>query len=132
MGRTDGADLNDEATYAVNTTTLYKQEPDVEYTQEITFITAGNSAACGVQLDIGEEYILALGRLPEDLLNPDRSGQFTVGLCNLVQFWSAAGEDELVGCGADACSGNCDELQVNTRQWSVGCVVPSMPNLLAT
>ncbi|CAN0437538.1 unnamed protein product, partial [Scytosiphon promiscuus] len=64
-----------------------------------TFITGGNSAACGVNLTIGEEYILGLYPAPAvgnpfDPTAEDVSGLLTVGACNLVSLWSSVPADE--------------------------------------
>ncbi|CAM9278664.1 unnamed protein product, partial [Laminaria digitata] len=75
----------DEVTYTVLTETLYKAEPYVRYAQEISFVTGGNSALCGVYLKLEEEYLIGLYR---------SSGALTVGLCDLFQRWSDVSEDD--------------------------------------
>lgn len=116
--RSEQENINDEVTYTVKTTTLYKAEPNVRYAQEITFVTGGNSATCGVSLEINEEYLLGFFRSEASIFEPDQEGgELTVGLCDLVSVWSSvSAEDEATlaaGCdGGGLCPGGCDDSQV--------------------
>lgn len=116
-GRSEQENINDEVTYTVSTTTLYKAEPTVNYAQDIEFLTGGNSAICGVSLELGKEYLIGLYRIGPNSFDPDRDGQLTVGLCDLVQLWSAVTDEDKAtldaGCGdTDQCSGSCGDSQV--------------------
>ncbi|CAM9691524.1 unnamed protein product [Scytosiphon promiscuus] len=85
--------INDDITITVDVTKVYSGC----HVHEITFITGGNSAACGVNLTIGEEYILGLYPAVGNPLDPtaeDVSGLLTVGACNLVSLWSSVPADE--------------------------------------
>lgn len=118
--RSDQVDINDDVTYTVNVVDFFKTEDGVSYGQVLTFITGGNSAACGVNLDIGEEYLLGLDRLSTDPFNPDRDNMLTVGLCDLSQTWASVSDDDKdaleVGCEVeDHCPGLCSEYQVTRR-----------------
>lgn len=116
--RSEQENINDEVTYTINTRTLYKGEPNVKYAQEITFVTGGNSATCGVSLELNQEYLLGLYRSGPNIFEPDEEGgELTVGLCDLVSVWnSVSAEDEATlegGCGGnDLCFGACGESQV--------------------
>lgn len=119
-GRSDQEDINDEVTYTVLTKTLYKGEPTARYAQDVQFLTGGNSATCGVSLKLGEEYLIGLYRI--NSFDPDRDGQLTVGLCDLVQVWSAVTDGDKAtldtGCDdTDPCSGSCGDSQVLTFGW---------------
>ena len=101
----------------MDTLTFYKHpaDPRVEYPQEISFTTAGSTAACGVVLGLGEEYLVSL--------YPDYVGQLTANSCGLLNAWEAvSGEDTLLleaGCvEEDGCSGTCnEEHQVHLKWW---------------
>ena len=98
LHRTDGASINDYATYTANTSTVYKSEPNVVYAQVISFVTGGNSAACGVNLTIGEEYLFPLSRISNSFFEPEVDGELSASLCSPPQVWSAVNETELNGC----------------------------------
>lgn len=114
--RSDQVDINDDVTYTVNTLNMFKGEPNVRYAQVISFITGGNSAACGVDLEIGEEYLLGISPAV-DPFDPDRDGRLSVGACGLVRTWSSITDEEAssleYGCDGEPCGGSCDEYQVN-------------------
>lgn len=114
--RSDQGNVNEDVTYTMDTITLYKGETGETYEQEITFITGGNDAACGVNLEIGEEYLLGLYRTTADPFQMETGGQLTVGLCDLAQVWSSVSDDEKAqlgnGCNIDACDGTCSDSQV--------------------
>eukprot|EP00904_Undaria_pinnatifida_P014053 jgi/Undpi1/9779/HiC_scaffold_27.g12235.m1 len=115
LSRSEQTDINDDITYTVSTTALYKEEPDTTYSQEIGIVTGGNSAACGVNLNLGEEYLLGLYRSGANVFEPDQEGQLRVSLCDLVMVWSSVSdEDEATletGCEEDLCDGSCSEFQ---------------------
>ncbi|CAM9343827.1 unnamed protein product, partial [Hapterophycus canaliculatus] len=74
-----------DITYTADVTTVYSGSN----ADEITFITGGNSAACGVDLRIGEEYILGLYPAVADPFDStDVTGLLTVGACDLARLWS--------------------------------------------
>ncbi|CAN0249105.1 unnamed protein product [Ascophyllum nodosum] len=98
LSRTDGASINDYATYTANTSTVYKSEPNVVYAQVISFVTGGNSAACGVNLTIGEEYLFPLSRISNSFFEPEVDGELSASLCSPPQVWSSVNETELNGC----------------------------------
>ena len=98
LNRTDGASINDYATYTASTTTVYKSEPNVVYAQVISFVTRGNGAVCGVTLTIGEEYIFPLGRISNSFFESEVSGELSANLCSPPQVWSSVNETELNGC----------------------------------
>lgn len=106
--RSDQDDINDDVIFTVDTITLYKSEPNVEYAQEISFTTAGNSAACGINLEIDEEYLIHLYRY---------NGQLTGNSCGGTKSWSSVSEAEVEtlqdGCD-DLCEGECGKFQVET------------------
>lgn len=112
-------DINDDVTYTVNILNLFKGEPEVRYAQDITFVTGGNSAACGVNLDIGVEYLITLYRV-KNVFDPKRDGQLVAGLCDLVSPWDDISDEDKdtleLGCDffveEDPCKGDCGDIQV--------------------
>ncbi|CAM9771586.1 unnamed protein product [Hapterophycus canaliculatus] len=48
--------------YSIKVVWLFKVEDGVDYPEEIEITTSANSAACGIYLNIGEEYLLDLIR----------------------------------------------------------------------
>lgn len=89
----------------------------MRYSQEISFVTGGNSATCGVSLELGEEYLIGLYRSGPNTFDPDQDGQLTVGLCDLVQDWGSVSDEDMAtleaGCdNDDPCSGSCTDTQV--------------------
>ncbi len=50
--------MYDFITYTVDVSTVFKG--DIGGETEISFITAGSEDVCGITLEIGEEYVLAL------------------------------------------------------------------------
>lgn len=108
--------INDDVTYRVAVNTLYKEEPNVEYPEEIDIVTGGNGALCGVSLRLHEEYLLALYRSGGSIFNPEQEDQLRVSICDLVRVWSSVtDEDEATlqaGCDNDLCDGRCGEFQV--------------------
>lgn len=114
LSRSEQNDINDPITYTVLTTTLYKAEPNVRYAQEISFVTGGNSALCGVFLNIDEEYLIGL-YWSESGLGTDQGPQLSVGSCDLVRVWSDVTTEDMdtldAGCGnVDPCGG-CGDSQ---------------------
>ncbi|CAN0025310.1 unnamed protein product, partial [Hapterophycus canaliculatus] len=82
----------EDITYTADVTTVYSGSD----ADEVSFITGGNSAACGVDLIIGEEYLLGLypaSANPFD--STDVTGLLTVGACDLATPWSDIQADEL-------------------------------------
>ena len=108
--------INDDVTYTVAVNTLYKEELNVEYDEEISTVTGGNSAACGVPLELHEEYLIGLSRSGPSIFFPSQDGQLRFGLCGLVRVWSSVTDEEEAaleaGCDGDQCDGACSEFQV--------------------
>lgn len=98
-------------TYFLDTKTLFKAEPNVRYAKEISFVTNKSSAACGVTLEIGKQYLIGLGR--------DDDGQLSASSCGLVRRWNAVTKEERAsiraGCEDDPCDGSCGEFQVRSQ-----------------
>lgn len=67
--------------------------------QRLTITTAGSSAACGVYMEIGEEYLVGLYR--------EEEGQFAANTCFLFKSWVDVTKEELTlltnGCVDDGC-----------------------------
>lgn len=105
-------DVDDHVGYTLDTVTLYKEEPDVTYAQEVYFTTAADSMLCGITLDIGEEYLLGLYRHDD--------GHLTANACGLVWEWSwVSAEDKLsleIGCQDDPCNDACGKFQVRSGE----------------
>ena len=97
--------------YIVDIITLYKGEPDVTYLEQIIFSTAVNEGACGVNPNIGEEYLFGLHRIVDSLDH----GELWVTLCGLFLEWSAEDEEGLAMCANDPCDGACDEFEVRQQ-----------------
>lgn len=79
----------------------------------MSFTSPGNEELCGVNLEIGGDYVLAFKAVTE--------GQYSIQACGLYSKWGELdGEetDELkAGCAAeDPCLGTCDENQVSTAE----------------
>lgn len=129
-------------TYDINAVSIFKGEAGVDYEEELSFVTGGNSAMCGVYLEIGRDYLLGLYRI-ENSFFAGNDGQLTVGLCDFVREWNSVSDEdqELLedGCGADGdedeedsedseddedeadeeedmCAGSCSEFQVTARE----------------
>lgn len=87
---------------------MYKGDPNVKYAQQLSVTTASNSAACGVVLEVGEDYLLGLSSF---------DGGLSVGLCSLIKVWDDVTAEDLAtlenGCEneTDPC-GECGESQV--------------------
>jgi len=115
--RSEQEDINDYVTYTVEVTTVF--EGDTGGESEISFVTAGNSAACGVFLEIGQEYVLALAPAVDNPLEPAGiEGQLSIEACGLYRAWDELPDEERTdleaGCAAaDPCLGSCDEYQVS-------------------
>ena len=108
-------DINEPVTYTVDVTTVFLGDTDI---QEITFVTAGNGAACGVSLEIGEEYVLGLHpAVATAFVSMITEGELTVDSCGLVRMWGTISEEEEEdldsGCLAKdlGCVPACDEHQ---------------------
>lgn len=100
---------------------MYKAEPGVLYPEELSFITGGNGALCGIYMEFGQEYLI-------DLVRDDFDGELhAVGLCGAFRPWSSVTELDLYhlegGCEDDACGSYsyCFEFQVcsNTTVCSI-------------
>lgn len=99
-------------TYAVAVIIVYKGDLSGSSSDELTFATGYNSAACGIFLEIGEEYLLDLYGDSDDVLS--------ASLCGAVQLWSSVSTEDLAslddGCSDDSdidlCFGACTEFQV--------------------
>lgn len=114
--RTDSNNTNEDSTYVVETIEVLKGESGVEqeYAAGMNFdvAMAGNSGLCGIDLEIGEEYLIDLYR--------DDAGFRAVGLCGLTMAWSSISSADILiieeGCDDyDACDGACSEYQVQGR-----------------
>ena len=82
----------DDATYTLDTITLYKAQDSVTYYDEISFNTPASSDDCGVTLTIGEEYLVGL-------IDSDGDGVYTVSSCQgLYELWSTDVEDSVAEC----------------------------------
>ena len=97
LHREDGASIHD-VTYTADTSTLYKGEPNVVYSQVLSFVTSDSSASCGVTLTIGEEYLLFLFRSSNTFSSSEVDGELSANLCSSPQVWSSVNETELNGC----------------------------------
>lgn len=77
--------------------------------QRLTITTAGSSAACGVYMELGQEYLIGLYR--------DENGQFAANTCFLFRSWSGVTKDELIllenGCADDGCDDDAAALLPN-------------------
>ncbi|CBN79550.1 conserved unknown protein [Ectocarpus siliculosus] len=114
LSKSAQTDINEDVTFTVQVNAVYSG--DVDGQDEISFVTGGNSAICGVDLTIGEEYLLGLypaGDDPFDSTGGGTAGQLTVGLCDLARVWSDVPDDEKAdleaGCGE--CDVSCGEFQ---------------------
>lgn len=102
--------------YDITTTEIFKGETDYdEYAVSMSFelATGGNSALCGIYLEVGQEYVIDLFR--QTFGEEDRL--YAVGSCGLVTLWEAVDEENRAllrsGCdGYDPCEGACSEFQV--------------------
>lgn len=111
--RTEGADINDDVIYSLQSVEVFKAENinEPEYAEGSTFDAAmpGNDGLCGMNLNIGVDYLIDFNR---------EGGEINaVGLCGLSREWSFVdAEDEAIlreGCDDyDPCEGSCDEFQV--------------------
>lgn len=113
--RDEGSSINANTVYEIVTSEIFKGEPDVEYAVDMSFdlVTGGNSALCGIYLEIGDEYLIDLNRYD---FGGEESLQ-AVGLCGLAQLWSTVTEDDQAllrgGCDDyDPCGGTCGDFQV--------------------
>lgn len=118
VGRTVGADINDDTVYGITTTEVFKGEPDQEYAEGMTFdiTTGGNTALCGIYMEIGEEYLIDLYRN-----SYDDDNLHSMGTCGMLQLWSSVDDEDLAsledGCeDDDPCDGNCRRFQVRARR----------------
>ncbi|CAM9259728.1 unnamed protein product, partial [Laminaria digitata] len=79
-------DTDESVRYIVDVITVYKEEPNVTYAQEMSFVSAGNTLLCGVTLEIGEEYLIGLSRHNE--------GFFVASKCGLVRGWNSLSDED--------------------------------------
>lgn len=99
-------------TYNVKVLDVFKTDYTANNWKEIEFTTAGSSAACGIELDVNEWYLLDLKY---------SNGEFrAVGSCGGWRKWrSVSHDDEDVlhnGCkDKDPCNGWCGQNQVCGR-----------------
>ena len=107
---------DDDVTYTVAVNTLYKEELNVEYAEEISIVTAGSIAACGVLLKLHEEYLIGLHRSGASIFNPSQDGQLRFSVCGLVRVWSSVTDEDVASleacCNGDLCELACSEFQV--------------------
>lgn len=109
MYRSRPLEVSGVVTYTLDTRTLYKGDPNAKYGKEISFVTNGSSAACGVILELGKQYLIGLDQSDD--------GSFDASSCGLVRRWSDVTREERVslraGCEEDdPCDGSCGEFQV--------------------
>eukprot|EP00903_Cladosiphon_okamuranus_P014066 g13074.t1 len=114
------ADINDSVTYTVDVTTVF--QGDTGGQDQISFVTGGDEAVCGVSLEIGEEYILGLYLEAANPFDPTiTEGTLTTNICGLARRWSDAVSDEEkadleAGCSVDdPCQSACDEYQARRK-----------------
>lgn len=98
-------------TYTIERLTMYKREPGVVYKKELQIISAGNSALCGIYMDIDQEYLI-------DLVRNDNGELETVGSCGAFQPWSEV-TSPVMDLLQERCENyntceNCTEFQVWT------------------
>lgn len=114
--RSEQEDINDDVHFTVQIIELYKGESEVPAGEELTFVTGGNSALCGVDLTVGEEYLVGL--------YPGWNGdELYAQSCGLFRTWSSVTEEErteLESCDFDqSCDLTCGEFQVRAFPPSV-------------
>ncbi|CAM9821837.1 unnamed protein product, partial [Ascophyllum nodosum] len=89
-----GGGRNGIINYTVDTITLYKGESSiVGDSQKLSILTGRESDACGVKLEIGEQYLLGLNYNGAPF-NPEYDDDLSVGLCGLYAAWSSVEEKE--------------------------------------
>ena len=91
--------------------TLYEGVTDDPELLSFSFSTCGNSACCGIDLTIGEEYLIGLYGEGADLVAES---------CGLFREWESVTDAELAeleGCSeeSDLCDGSCGEFEVFMR-----------------
>lgn len=115
--RSEQENINDDVNFTVEIIQLYKEEDDVQYGEELTFVTGGNSGLCGVDLAVGEEYLI-------DLYPSSNDDQLYAQLCGMFRTWSSVTDEEateLESCDYDqSCDLTCGEFQVR----------PSTPSMM--
>ncbi|CAM9579601.1 unnamed protein product, partial [Laminaria digitata] len=74
-----------EATYTISINTLCKGDSDLSNEQEIEVTTGINGGVCGVDLELGDEYLLGIF---------DDGGEHTVSLCGLNKLWSSVSDED--------------------------------------
>lgn len=87
---------------------------------EISFTTAGQSAACGTYLELDEvQYLMGLSL---------RNGIYTADFCGLHEDWGTVSDDDKAsvkaGCANDLCDVTCHKFQVQhgemfSKRWRV-------------
>jgi len=104
----------DPVMVGVQVEAVFKSNPAVRISNFITVKTAANSAACGVELDVGESYLFAM------------NDGFFVSLCGATQKWStlsteqlsvliAGGDCPVESCSESMCKPNQDCRLINKR-----------------
>ena len=107
----------------VRTVEVYKGISGQDYYEQdmtVNITTGGNSAMCGIFMDVGEDYLIDLYQYESDSGTSSTSGLpelRAVGLCGLWRSWDDVDDDDLAtleeGCDDfDACEGECGEFQV--------------------
>lgn len=118
--RTAGDDEFSDVNYDIEVLEVYKSETGVEYATEINFATRGDTALCGVYLEIGEEYLLDLHRYEGALRS--------IGACGMTQPMLEVDEADVGSLenecadAIDNCDGECGKYQVGSRKLSYGTV----------
>ncbi|CAM9315840.1 unnamed protein product, partial [Laminaria digitata] len=75
-----------EITYTLDAKKIYKSSAKHHGNNEISFDTNASSAACGVYLELGKQYLLGLYQSDD--------GSFTANSCGLVRQWNAVTKEE--------------------------------------
>ncbi|CAN0499389.1 unnamed protein product, partial [Laminaria digitata] len=74
-----------EATYTISINTVYKGDFDMSNEQEIEVTTPAHDGICGVDLELGDEYLLGI---------IDDGGELTIMMCDLNVRWSFVSDED--------------------------------------
>eukprot|EP00903_Cladosiphon_okamuranus_P017603 g16214.t1 len=84
---TDPEDQFGDVSYEIRVMTLFKTDEGVDYTEDITILTPADPGRCGIYLSVGDEYLLDLIRVEDELRS--------VGACGATQSWTSLHEDNI-------------------------------------